>query len=61
MEVIKNTGVIYTQVEDVPIEERVFFTEGIGVNANLNHFRPATQDEIDDFKEFESKLQFIND
>lgn len=43
----KIEGVYYTQnVNDLPIEERVFFREGKGVSATNEHYRIATEDEI---------------
>lgn len=46
MEILKKIeGVMYTQnVENLPIEERVFFKEG--KVANVNDFRVATKDEL---------------
>lgn len=41
-------GVYYTQnIEDLPIEERVFFREGKGVSATSENYRIATQTELD--------------
>lgn len=43
----KIEGVYYTQnVNDLPIEERVFFREGKGVSATNEHYRIATEAEI---------------
>lgn len=43
----KKEGVYYTQnVEDLPIEERVFFREGKGVSATNEYYRVATAEEI---------------
>ena len=43
----KIDGVYYTQnIDDLPIEERVFFREGKGVSATNEHYRVATEDEI---------------
>ena len=43
----KIEGVYYTQnINDLPIEERVFFREGKGVSATNEHYRIATEDEI---------------
>jgi hypothetical protein len=48
MEIIKDNGTIYTQnVDDISIEERVFFREGIGVNINNGDYRPATPEELE--------------
>lgn len=46
MKQIKDTGVVYTQNAELPIEERVFFRQAMGVNADDEHFRPATKEEI---------------
>ena len=46
MEQIKNTGVVYTQNAELPIEERVFFKEAIGMGANDGRFREATEAEL---------------
>lgn len=46
MKYIKDTGVVYTQNAELPIEERVFFRQAMGVNADSEHFRPATKEEI---------------
>lgn len=46
MKYIKDTGVVYTQNAELPIEERVFFRQAMGVNADDEHFRPATAEEI---------------
>ena len=43
----KKEGVYYTQnIDDLPIEERVFFREGKGVSATNEHYRVATEAEI---------------
>lgn len=43
----KKEGVYYTQnVENLPIEERVFFREGKGVSATNENYRVATTEEI---------------
>lgn len=50
----KNEGVYYTQnVENLPIEERVFFTQGLV--ANKNYYRVATANEIEAWKELQHK------
>ena len=43
---ITDTGVLYTQNAELPIEERVFFREAMGMNADSEHYRPATEEEI---------------
>ena len=43
----KIEGVYYTQnIDNLPIEERVFFREGKGVNATNENYRVATTEEI---------------
>ncbi|MBE6295245.1 MAG: hypothetical protein E7086_01895 [Bacteroidales bacterium] len=43
----KKEGVYYTQnIENLPIEERVFFREGKGVSATSEYYRKATAEEI---------------
>ena len=43
----KKEGVYYTQnIENLPIEERVFFREGKGVSATSEHYRVATTQEV---------------
>ena len=50
----KQAGVYYTQnIENLPIEERVFFSEGKGVSATSEHYRVATPDEICAWKELQ--------
>jgi hypothetical protein len=51
----KVEGKYYTQnVDELPIEERVFFTQG--KVANVNDFRFATEEEISTWREYEDKL-----
>ena len=51
MEILKKIeGKYYTQNAELPIEERVFFTEGRV--ANKADFRLATEEEIDAWKEY---------
>ena len=48
MQIIEKNGVYLTQnIDDLPIEERVFFREGIGVNNNNGDYRPATPEELE--------------
>ena len=48
----KIEGVYYTQnIENLPIEERVFFREGKGVGATNENYRVATEKEIEEWKE----------
>lgn len=49
----KKEGVYYTQnIEDLPIEERVFFREGKGVSATSENYRQATATEIAAWEEY---------
>ena len=50
----KQAGVYYTQnIENLPIEERVFFTEGLVADAN--DYRPATSEELAEWEEYKKK------
>lgn len=50
----KIEGVYYTQnVDNLPIEERVFFKEGKGINATIENYRVATEQEIAEWKEYQ--------
>ena len=52
----KQDGVYYTQnIDDVPIEERVFFREGKGVSATSENYRVATQQELQAWEEYKNK------
>lgn len=52
----KIDGVYYTQnVEELPIEERVFFVEGLV--ADVNDYRAATSKEIEEWKEYLKKQE----
>lgn len=43
----KIDGVYYTQnIDNLSIEERVFFREGKGVSATNEHYRVATDEEV---------------
>lgn len=54
----KIEGVYYTQnVNDLSIEERVFFREGKGVGATNENYRVATSKEIEEWKEFQKKQE----
>lgn len=54
----KQEGVYYTQnIENLPIEERVFFREGKGVSATNEHYRVATSKEIEEWKEYQKKQE----
>ena len=54
----KIEGVYYTQnIENLPIEERVFFREGKGIGATNENYRVATSKEIEEWKEFQKKQE----
>ena len=54
----KIDGVYYTQnIDDLPIEERVFFCEGKGISATNENYRVATEQEIEDWKEYQRKQE----
>ena len=49
-------GVVYTQnIENLPIEERVFFTEGLVADAN--DYRPATSEELAEWEVYKKKQE----
>jgi hypothetical protein len=56
MEQIKNTGVVYTQNAELPIEERVFFKEAIGMGVNDGRFREATEAELMAKAEYDKRV-----
>lgn len=50
----KIEGVYYTQnIDNLPIEERVFFTQGLV--ANVNDFRIATEQELQDWENYKKQ------
>ena len=52
----KIEGKYYTQnIEELPIEERVFFTEGLV--ANKNDFRFATELEVEAWQQWQKELE----
>lgn len=52
----KIEGKFYTQnIDGLPIEERVFFREGLVVN--VDDFRIATEDEVDAWREYQRKQE----
>ena len=54
----KKDGVYYTQnVENLPIEERVFFREGKGVSATSENYRVATAAELNQWKEYKKQQE----
>lgn len=51
-------GVVYTQnIENLPIEERVFFTEGLVADAN--DYRPSTSEELAEWEEYKKKQEEV--
>ena len=57
----KQEGVYYTHnIENLPIEERVFFREGKGVSATSQHYRVATTTELDDWAEYNKQQDSTN-
>lgn len=51
-------GVIYTQnIDNIPIEERVFVKEVVGVSATSEYYRPATTDELAEWEEYKKKQE----
>lgn len=56
----KIEGVYYTQnIENLPIEERVFFREGKGMSATNENYRVATEQEIQEWEEYQKKQEEI--
>lgn len=54
----KIEGVYYTQnIENLPIQDRVFFREGKGISATNENYRVATEKEIEEWKEFQKKQE----
>ena len=54
----KIEGVYYTQnIENLPIEERVFFREGKGMGATNENYRVATEQEMQEWKEYQKKQE----
>lgn len=52
----KKEGVYYTQnIENLPIEERVFFREGKGVSAINDNYRVATETELQAWEDYKKK------
>ena len=57
----KQEGVYYTQnIENLPIEERVFFREGKGMSATSEYYRVATQIELDAWEEYKKQQENTN-
>ena len=56
----KHEGVYYTQnIDDLPIEERVFFKEGKGVSATKEYYRLATTNELAEWDIYKQKQDSI--
>ena len=53
----KKEGVFYTQNAELPIEERVFFREGKGVNATSVYYRVATAEELTEWEDWKKKQE----
>ena len=54
----KKEGVYYTQnIENLPIEERVFFREGKGISATSEYYRVATQIELNAWEEYKKQQE----
>ena len=52
----KQEGIYYTQnIENLPIEERVFFREGKGMSATSQHYRIANPQEIEEWEQYKCK------
>lgn len=56
MQFIKNNGVYLTQnIDDLPIEERVFFRQGVGMNIDSGIYREATPQELAEWVEWQRR------
>ena len=54
----KKEGVYYTQnINDLPIEERVFFREGKGVSATSEYYRIATDEEVVTWQQWQKEQE----
>ena len=54
----KKDGIYYTQnVENLPIEERVFFREGKGISATSENYRQATVTELAAWEEYKKQQE----
>lgn len=51
----KNGGYL-TQLEDMPIAERSFYTEVTGINATWENYREATEEEVRYWNDFLARL-----
>ena len=55
----KQERVYYTQnIDNLPIEERVFFREGKGMSATSEHYRVATLQEIAAWEEYKKQQEY---
>ena len=55
----KQEGIYYTQnIENLPIEERVFFREGKGMSATSEHYRVATMEEVAEWEEYKKQQEY---
>lgn len=50
-------GVWYTQNGELPIEQRVFFREGVGNAMTLENYREATDAEVAEWEEYKRKQE----
>ena len=56
----KHEGVYYTQnIDDLPIEERVFFKEGKGVSATSEYYRVATEQELVAWEQYKKQMDLV--
>ncbi len=54
----KKEGVYYTQnLDNLPIEERVFFREGKGISATSEYYRIATPKEIEAWQQWQKEQE----
>ena len=54
----KKEGFYYTQnVDDLPIEERVFFREGKGVSATSEYYCIATPQEVEAWQQWQNEQE----
>ena len=57
----KIEGVYYTQnIDNLPIEKRVFFREGKGVSATNENYRVATAEEIKNWRKYQEDIESGN-
>ena len=57
MDKIIDKGVFFTQSAELPIEERVFFRQAIGIGVNDGRFREATAEELEAKVQYERKME----